>query len=467
MNLSSELITEFVKTTNDKPEQSKETTVYGTIMYDGKYYVKLDGSELLTPITTTTDVKDGDRVMVTISNHTATVTGNTTSPAARTHDVQEIGGKVTDFEIVMAYRVTTEDLSAVNGYIETLRSKLAVIDKLSVVEADIYELEAKFADVEYLTAKDIQAITATIDSLTVKFGEFTDVDTESLEALNADITNLRGYTADFTYVSTDVLDAVKASIRELDTNKLSADQADIRYANIDFANVDSANIARAWFDEFYANSGMLENVTISEGVVVKELVGVKIRADDIYAGTLSVDRLAVKGSDGLYYALNVNALGQTAVDEMSDEEQKELQEGIHGSTIIAKTIVAEQISVDDLKAFKTTIGGFKIDDNAIHSVVKDSVNNSTRGIYLDNDGQMAVGDGDNYIKYHKVGNDYKLEISSVDKLKIGARNLIRNSKSLIFQDYYFESQAPSDSDAASTAILGTGVLGTMILGKES
>ena len=62
MNLSSDLISQFVKVTNDSKKENNETTVYATVVYNGKPYVKLDGSDLLTPISTTADVKDGERV---------------------------------------------------------------------------------------------------------------------------------------------------------------------------------------------------------------------------------------------------------------------------------------------------------------------------------------------------------------------------------------------------------------------
>ena len=81
MSLSSDLISQFVKITKDDTKKQTESTVYGTVVYDGKPYVKIDGSDLLTPVTTTTDVQDGERVTVLIKNHTATVTGNISSPA--------------------------------------------------------------------------------------------------------------------------------------------------------------------------------------------------------------------------------------------------------------------------------------------------------------------------------------------------------------------------------------------------
>ncbi len=95
MSLSSDLISKFVEITNDKPESKKETIVYGTIVLkDGSKYVKMDGSDLLTPISSTTDVEDGERVTVMIKDHSAIVTGNISSPSARTSTVQALEGTV-------------------------------------------------------------------------------------------------------------------------------------------------------------------------------------------------------------------------------------------------------------------------------------------------------------------------------------------------------------------------------------
>lgn len=89
MKLSSDLISQFVEVTNDTPTQNKETVVYGTTVVNSSgIFVRLDGSDILTPVTTTTNVANGERVTVMIKNHTATITGNITSPAARGKDVE-------------------------------------------------------------------------------------------------------------------------------------------------------------------------------------------------------------------------------------------------------------------------------------------------------------------------------------------------------------------------------------------
>lgn len=454
MGLSSELISQFAKiVANNNKQTPTETTVHGTVVYDGKPYVKIDGSDLLTPVNTTSSVSDGDRVTVVIKNHTATVTGNMTDPSASGNVVKEQGSKITEFEIVMAYKVTTEQLEAINATIENLSAKFANFDNMEAVNAEIENLKAKFADLEYVDAKEMEVIDAYIENLEVLVGNFKDLSAEDLKAINAEITNLKGYTADFTYVSADVLEAFRASIKELDAKKLTAEQADIRYANIDFANIGEAAIKK-----LFSDSGIIRDLVVSEGHITGQLVGVTIKGDLIEGGTIVADKLVVLGSDGLYYKLNTNG-------ESVSSEQTEYN-SLSGSIITAKSVTAEKIRVDDLVAFDATIGGFNITQHAIYSGVKSSPTNTTRGSYLDDEGQVAFGDSSNFLKYYKdeQGN-YKLEISadslvfsssnksvetvikeSIDNIEIGGKNLIRNSITMMFSDYYFVEGTSDDGD---------------------
>jgi len=81
MSLSSLLIKDFVDSTNDSSSKSESNYLKGTIKIVGeKKYVKLDGSEVLTPISETVDVDEDDRVLVTVTNHQAIILGNFTYP---------------------------------------------------------------------------------------------------------------------------------------------------------------------------------------------------------------------------------------------------------------------------------------------------------------------------------------------------------------------------------------------------
>lgn len=401
MSLTSELISQFVKATNDTPQKATETTVHGTtVLYNGKPYVKIDGSDLLTPVNTTSTVNDGDRVTILIKNHTATITGNTTDPSASSATVEKQDSKISEFEIVMAYKVTTEDLEAINATIQSLVTKTANIQNADIIKASIEQLQAKYASLEYVNADEIKALKADIEHLEAEFAKVGDLSVEELEAITAEITNLKGYTADFTYVSADVLSAFRANIKELEAQKLSAKEANLKYANIDFANIGEAAIKA-----FYAKSGVIRDIVIDDGHVTGTLVGVTIKGDLIEGGTVVADKLVIKGEDGLYYKLNTN--GETAETEQTDYNS------LNGRIITAHSVTAEKIRVDDLVAFDATIGGFRIGENSIYSGAKSDVNNTTRGIYLDNTGQFAFGDSNNYLKFYQdVDKSWKLALSA-------------------------------------------------------
>ena len=419
MALSNDLISQFVKVTNDDKKERSDKTVYGTIVeYDGAKYVKIDGSELLTPISTTTNTNNGERVTVMIKNHSAIVTGNISSPAPRTAEVEEIGSKISEFEVIIADKVDTSELNTEIARIDELQSdNVTIKDTLNANNASIKELEAKNvtvtgrldaidADITNLEAEDV-TITGRLDAA--------DADIDSLQADNvvvkntltaqrADIANLETSKADI-----NDLNATNAEIENLKTSKLDAETATITYANIDFSN-----IGKAAFEYFYANSGLIQNVIVDNGTITGNLVGVTISGDLIEGNTIKAEKLVIKGSDGLYYKLNTDGI-------TTEAEQTEYN-SINGSVIMAKSITATKISVKDLVAFDATIGGFNITENSIYSGVKESATNTTRGIYLDNDGQIAFGDANNYLKYYKDSSGaYKLEISA-QTIKMGSNN---------------------------------------------
>lgn len=79
----------------EKPKTS--STVYGyAAINEGQIYVKLDGSTEYTPVVSTIDVVDGDRVIVNITNHRAIIVNNISSPAARSNSVTEIKSELSD-----------------------------------------------------------------------------------------------------------------------------------------------------------------------------------------------------------------------------------------------------------------------------------------------------------------------------------------------------------------------------------
>lgn len=416
MALSTELISQFAKIVTPKETRPEFTTVTGRATeYAGKMYVQIDGSDQLTPIASSTvGLKNNDWVTVQIKNHSATVTGNATDPSAGKSyaddikdQVDNVSDQISEFEIIIADKVDVDDLNAANGRIDDLISENVTIkERLTATEADIGTLEAGKADIEDLTAINASIENLETTKLDASIADITYATIENLEATNADIHNLEADYGSFKQLTTDNFTAVNGSISNLEANKLSAEQADLKYANIDFANIGSAAI-----ENFFSKSGMIEDLVVGSGTITGHLVGVTISGDLIEGNTIKADKLVVLGDDGLYYKLNVT--GESVAAEQTEYNS------LNGSIITANTITAEKINVNDLVAFDATIGGFKITDSSLYSGVKESVDNTTRGTYMDDQGQFAVGDESNYIKFFKDTDDtWKLAISA-NAIKLG------------------------------------------------
>ena len=393
MALTNDLISQFVKITKDDTKTKGETTVYGTLVeHDGSQYVQIDGSDLLTPISQTASAKPGERVTVMIKNHTAIVTGNTSSPSARSGDLTDIYDEFDVFEVLIASKVDAEELQVERGRIDTLITENTTIkNRLTASEANVTNLQTNYVTVtNTLNANSANIENLQAHKLDVTVANATYATITELEASNARIYNLESTYGDFVELSTERLTAVEAVIDSLDAS----------YANLDFSN-----IGQAAMEYFYSKSGLIEDVSVGDATISGKLVGVTISGDLIEGNTVKADKLVIKGSDGLYYKLNT--------DGMTTEAQQTDQNSLNGSVIKAKSITASKVNVTDLVAFGATIGGFHISNSSLYSGSKSSVDNTTRGIYLDKDGQVSLGDTSNYIKYYKdTNNVWRLAIAA-------------------------------------------------------
>lgn len=393
MALSSELIDQLVKVTQNTEPRDKDNTAYGTVVIMGsKKYVKIDGSDLMTPVSSTVAVENGDRVIVTIKSHSATVTGNTSSPAASDKKVTELGTKISDFEIVIADKVSAKELDVQIGRIDELTADNATIkESLTANKAKIDDLTAKNAEI----TGTLEANKAKIDDLDAKKldAEVADIKYASIDRLDATDANLRNLKSDYAQFE-------KTTTGELEATNAKIDGLDTKYANVDFSNIGKAAIER-----FYATSGIIKDLVVGDQTITGELVGITITGDLIKGNTIVADKLVIKGSNGLYYKLNT--------DGVTTEKEQTEYNSLNGQIIQAKSITATKIDVKDLVAFGATIGGFNIGQDSIFSGVKETVDNKSRGIYMDKNGQIAIGDVNNYIKYFKdTDGRYRLKISA-------------------------------------------------------
>lgn len=149
MSLSKEVIDQFVKAAKDNEAKKEPNIRYGTIVESGgSNYVKLDGSDILTPFTTTVNTKIGERVIVNISNHSAIVMGNTSSPAARMEDAEEAGKTAANY-------LGFNDLGLIVGDLRNSELKKNVLigaDEIDIREGD--KVLASFAETLIELGKD-------------------------------------------------------------------------------------------------------------------------------------------------------------------------------------------------------------------------------------------------------------------------------------------------------------------------
>lgn len=84
--LTSDILQQFANMVIGNPEPEKTRTIYGVIVdREGQHYVQLDGTESLSPLKTSVELEEGDRVLLQFEDRELTAIGNITAPgSART-----------------------------------------------------------------------------------------------------------------------------------------------------------------------------------------------------------------------------------------------------------------------------------------------------------------------------------------------------------------------------------------------
>ena len=468
MALSHEVISQFAKLVDNKPKKDEGVTVKGTYKIIGDIeYVQLDGSDVLTPVESTVEAKTGERVQVLIKDHFATVTGNISSPAARSKDVKDLADTVDeqgntiqqmDNTIIQQGNSIIQMNTSINQHETTINQHDTLInqqgDKIvslnntvisqgNAIEANNNAIIAQGNTIDEMNdtitshGNSITTMNNTIqqhgnkidqnsntisqqgNTITQQGNKITEIDNTVKtqgntivaqgNTIDAHGTQLTTHGSQITILNSGfvIKDGVLTGLSEVVVNKLKTDTLDTGYAKIDFANIQMAAVQK-----LFTESGIIKDLIVQEGAITGELVGVTLKGDLIEAGTLVADKLVIKGSDGLYYKLNTT--GETV------EAEQTIENSLNGSVITAKSITASKIQVTDLVAFGATIGGFDISNDSIHSHLKPDIDSPNNGLFLGSDGQMALGNDINHIKYYKDENDNYILDVRLDKLYLGA-----------------------------------------------
>lgn len=468
MALSHEVVSQFAKLVDNKPKKDEGVTVKGTYKIIGDIeYVQLDGSDVLTPVESTVEAKTGERVQVLIKDHFATVTGNISSPAARSKDVKDLADTVDeqgntiqqmDNTIIQQGNSIIQMNTSINQHETTINqhdTKInqqgdqivsinnTIISQGNSIEANHNAIIAQGNTIDEMNdtitshGNSITSMNNTIqqhdnkinqnsntisqqgNTINQQGNKITEIDNTVKtqgntivaqgNTIDAHGTQLTTHGSQITILNSGfvIKDGVLTGLSEVVVNKLKTDTLDTGYAKIDFANIQMAAVQK-----LFTESGIIKDLIVQEGAITGELVGVTLKGDLIEAGTLIADKLVIKGSDGLYYKLNTT--GETV------EAEQTIENSLNGSVITAKSITASKIQVTDLVAFGATIGGFDISNDSIHSHLKPDIDSPNNGLFLSSDGQMALGNDRNHIKYYKDENDNYILDVRLDKLYLGA-----------------------------------------------
>lgn len=232
-------------------------------------------------------------------------------------------------------------------------------------------------DAELAYLKTVYANTLNVNKAHILYAEIKD-----LHATNAVIKKLDAET-----VKTIHLEAEVAKFGYVTANTVEAQ----------YARLDKANIGTGWIDSAMIGEGVVGTVQIADGSITDAKI-VELTANKITAGTLSVERLEIRGTaNSIVYALNniTGALQAQNVDTLNGEiltprsitadrivagaiTAKEIAAGaitanhiltgaVTADKIAAKAVKADKLDVIDLSAISAKIGGWELLDGVIRA----------------------------------------------------------------------------------------------------
>ena len=221
---------------------------------------------------------------------------------------------------ITAIRADIRELVAGNITTDQLYADLAQIAVAQITAANIEKANIQWAQIENLTAAIAEIAEAEIKEAKIDWAQI-----ENAEIDAADITNLKA----------NVAEIVKAEIS----------RAEIDGAQIKNATIGTAQIALGAITQALIQQGAVGTAQIADGSITEAKI-VSLNADVITAGTLSVERLLIKGPNGLFRAINATDTGLT-VTELDSEAY---QSALSGTVLVARSVTADKIAAKTITA---------------------------------------------------------------------------------------------------------------------
>ena len=260
------------------------------------------------------------------------------------------------------------DLAVQYAHINTAAVEQLSANSITALKAYIHELVA-----ESITTDQLYADLATIAlaQITTANIENANIDWAQIGTLVADVAEIAKAhlgDADIDWAQIGNLTAAVAEIAQVEIGEAVIDGAQITdgtitNAKIENAAIDTAKIALGAITTALIATGAVGTAQIADGSITDAKI-VALNADVINAGTLSVDRLLLKGPDGLFVAINATDEGLTS-EQLSQEEY---QSAISGSVLVARSVTADKIAAKSITANEIAAGAITTAELAAESV---------------------------------------------------------------------------------------------------
>ena len=260
---------------------------------------------------------------------------------------------------------TTATVTSISG--NTAYVKIAGSDISTPVEAstvtvkpgDIVDLSVSHADTHITGNRSDKSVTESSvqKSTEVKIVEV--LQDRYITAEKIETTYIKSEKVEADYITAKEIESKYFTSEYIKSNYITANKIKADYADIKLANVDKADIGT-----LLANIGLISTATISDGHVTGYLDSVKINADKITDGTLSVERLVISGTNkSIIYAINNSGkLVSDAVDT------------IDGDVITKKTITADHIVAGAITSSEIHANAITSEKILANAVTADKIN---------------------------------------------------------------------------------------------
>lgn len=446
MALSSDLASQFAKVTNDSGNKSSGTKLYGTIKMLGEGeneipHVKLDGTEELTPITRTVEVAEGDRVEVTIANHSATVTGNLTDPSIGIVRAGNLESKIT--QTASEIRLEVSDLeknlkSSITQTAGSIRSEVSDLDgklsgNISAVETGIREdlsnglasLSESLTQVETNTNNTFSDLNTTIDNLTM-----------NVTNLDSKITQTAG----------EIRTEVSASVKDLSTTITNNDTAVRKTINVKVAELNTSisqtatSIRSEVSGKFETVDGKIKNMNTSITQNATSITSL-VKQDEKFSTFMqTVNGFAFMNNGGTVKieSGSLNLTGSISFTDLNSTTQTRIttaQKDANSAASLARAIAQGTYKEDNT----TFISNKCIYSPTIYGAEIYAANNNAYTEVLSNGFAMyCTGDDDEWMRNPKVLMTYVNSSDPYVQLVLGAGS---SSSALSTNRFYIEKHA--------------------------